>query len=676
MTTRYLVISSDEAPDRLRLFKQQEKFYNLNFDVINIDNDEDIFKGHIRALYDFIKSTDDYCVILETGVILSCAFKETLEAFIQQGLTGWGACWLGLTLNNSKEPQPILQEYNDLLMTVSYPSGHFGYLLTREVAGNILLNIKDTNGYIDVILMNICEKLNYPKLALKCPIVYLNVWLQDNSTIDIHEKVDLALYRRDFEIMHLEKNHSLKIYTPNLIIGNQKNDLSLKEIEEILNEFYKTKNVYTLRALKTWKQKIVTVIDDNKGEDYYGRALFYLSYIPTTIYIKEGVSISKLPIFPYMKIKYGKPILKSNEIFVALTRKHFIPRWTFNNYWIDTDWVGFYCDNKLIRNYFYSGLRTNKHYQTNISQQTNNKKLLYQLYRAAEEGLSFEDKIEYIKLLKEQERTLLLDRMNRIIEKETQFKTNNISKLKRTVAFYEADFARNFITSDDEIVSPDDYPDLLITSKDCNFPAKKHIVFSTKPEVISTENKIVISSYKNPRYLWFPEFLWLNIEDIEEKRNSHIGKRDVFCALTSFTPSEKEASLMTLLQTFEKVESAGTFGANQEIIDSNSESVCNFYQRANFVIICDDIIIPGLINMKLILAFMAGCIPIYLGPPEVELFFNEKAYINIHHYKTIDEFFNKIRSIQLNDQRQEYLRQSIFKETAKEFITEFKKLFS
>lgn len=675
MTTRYLVISNNETPDRLSLFEKQTRFYDLDFNVISINNDEDILNGHLQALNDFIKSTDDYCVIVESGVILSCAFKETMQKFIQQGLTKWGVCWLGLTLNhhnNSKRPQPILQEYNNLLMQVSYPLGHFGYIITREVAGTILKT--NQTGYVDVILMDTCEKLNYPKLALKSPIVHLNVWLQKD--FEIYESVDLALYRRDFEIMQLERNPSLKIYTPNLIVGAPKNDLSLMEIEKILNDFYSSKNSYLLNTLKTWKQRIITVINDNQGDDYYGRALFYLSYIPTTVYVKNGIDLSKLPLFPNMKIKYGEPVLKSHELFVALTRKHFIPRWTFDKYWIDTDWIGFLCDNKFIQNYFYSGQRNNKHYQTNIFQQTTDKNLLYQLCRAAEEGLSMEDKIKYIALLKERKYTTLLNRLNQNIALETNFSVESITQYTRTVAFYEADFAQNYLKSTDEVVSPDDYPDLLITSKDCKFPAKKHIVFSTTPENISTENKIVVSAYKDSRYTWIPEFLWRNIDEIEEKRNSHLGKRDVFCALTSFIESEKEASMMDLLANFRKVESAGFFNANQQSIEPNVQSIYNFYQRANFVIICDDNIIPGLINMKLFIAFMAGCIPIYLGPPEIDIFFNEKSYINIHHYKTVEEFFNKVRSIELNDQRQEYLRQPVFKEKTKEFIAEFRKLFS
>lgn len=670
MATRYSVVSVDGSPDKLALFEEQAKFYNLKY---NLFCDNTSWKAHIFALLDFMKSTDDYCVILETGVVISCNLQNEIERFINTTNEKWGVCWLGLTLNhhnNSTRPQPVLEEYNDVVMKISYPLGFFGYIITREAAGH-MFKCSDKNPY-DVNLMEACNNLGYPKLALKNPVVHLNVWLDDVDTINLYESVDLALYRRDYEISFLENNPKLRVYAPNLLVGAPREDLSLKEIEEILNEFYETENPKILNALKTWKQKIVTVIENE--EDYYGRALFYLRHIPVTAYVKNGVNLGKIPIFPLMKLKYGKPQIKPNDLFVKLTQYHFIPRDTFSKYWFNTNWVGFQCGKEFIQNYFYSGDRSLIHRGEDIKVYGGDNKLMYHLYREAEEHLNLVEKFALATLANDNGYKTLAARLNAEIEEEVNKKP--IESKRYTAAFINADFAKNHLKESVEYVDPNTYPDFLFSLGDCNFPAKKHIVFSQSPEEISTLSKTVISSYKHPKYHWFPNFFWLGVDEIERVRNNQTNDRSKFCVVTSFKQNEKEDSMKEFLDKFKNVDSAGPYNPNCEIIQLTFSEMLQLYSQYNFVLICDDPIIPGMISMKFIVALMAGCIPIYLGPPEVDLFFNPNCYINFHHFKTIEEFIIKIRYSELNNKRSEFLSQSMFTPKVSEMASAFTKFFT
>jgi len=692
MTTKYFVITETARPDKAENFKQQANYYGLEFENVTEKNEENLNRfsnkiAHYKALNEFILTTNDYCVILESGVIISCAFKDTIEKYLQQLNFKWGVCWLGLTLNhhnNSKRPQPIIREFNDMLMTCSFPLGYFGYILTRTAAGEILKRAANEVGAYDNEMIEVCDELKVPKLVLKSPIVYLNVWYETPELIKLHEDVDLALYRRDFELNFMIENPNRKVYLPNLFIGESV--LPSRElIQNNLNEFYLKKNRMFLDSLKTWKQRFITEIISNEGEEHFGRTLFYLSFLPVVVYINKGVNCETLPIFPLMKVKYGEKILDPSDIFIKLTKYHFIPRNTFSQYWTDTNWNGFLCEDKIIQNYFYSGKRNRKYNNKNISETIrrigNNETKIYQFFRSIEDDLNLDELNLHFSLAMKFNQASISSRIDQKISDLSGSDRKFTSEKKRAVAINKIEIIKALLNEDDELVDPDTYPDLLITT-DEDLPAKKKIIFSNVPNQnrIGKDFDIVITSYKDDRYSWFPEFLWQNPESLQSIRDQNIStNREFFCALVCDSPNDKEETMMKFLDTFKKVESAGKFYNNQSdglIIDTGDiNNIINLYKKATFALICDDLIVPGLINMKLILAYISGCIPIYIGPVETQEFFNTSSYIDIHSYKTLEEFIGTVRRIELTERKVQMLKEKIFTPKVKVVYDAFKKLF-
>lgn len=675
MATLYLVVKDSNAPDQFRRFEEQSKFYNLDFSpVVGNDPGNSKLSGHLQALINFLKSSADYCVILDSDVIISCAFKDTVDKLVSTIRTRWGVCWLGMTVNhhnNTARPQPILEEFNEILLTSSFPLGNFGYILTREVAGVILKNHGNIN-YFDVALMETCDLLGYPKLALKNPVVHLNIWGRDKWEIKLYENVDLALYRRDFELDYLEEDENRRVYPNNLLIGH--NDFTTKEIVNILQKYHTSRNSEALDVLRTWKQKLITTIDEYN--QHQGRALFYLRHIPLTIYIKKTLDLDKLPVFPKMKIKYGKVETKKNKIFVKLTQYHFIPRDTFSKVWVNTEWLGFMVETKFIKNYFYSGNKMNKHVKTNIASQTKDNTLLYHLYRETQEFLNLEEKTKFYELALELQDEVLAASLDFEISKESGEPRKTTGPVKRRVALIEAQFAKSYLRSDDELISPEFFPDLLISTEDNDFSARKRIIFLRKPTKLKFDYDIIISSFKDEAYHWVPEIFWdIDIDIVESNRSKYQNSRDIFCALTSFSENEREKSMMDFLESFRKITSVGSHHNNGDSISPDVSSISKFYEKANFVLVAENPIISGLIDWRLMIAFNSGCIPIYLGSPEVKPLFNPKAYINLQNFKTMEEFSNSIRAIALKGEYSEIRKETLFTEESLKIIKEFKKIF-
>lgn len=59
--------------------------------------------------------------------------------------------------------------------------------------------------------------------------------------------------------------------------------------------------------------------------------------------------------------------------------------------------------------------------------------------------------------------------------------------------------------------------------------------------------------------------------------------------------------------------------------------------------------IPGYITEKIFDAFFAGCIPIYWGPPDIDLFVPKNCYINKAQFSTYEELYKHMKSLSLSE---------------------------
>lgn len=613
MKIKYFVITSPVAPDRYENFKKQADHYGLKFDVFR-ENDYPNNSGipnfyfnqstnHIKALIEFLRSTSEYCVVLTDEVIISCSFEDTIKALIPSINEKWGTCWLGATINHhnfSARPSPIILEYSKTLSICNYPLGYFGYLITRECAENILLKTKEKINYFDVMLNEVCDEMKVPKLFLKEPAVYLNVWYHDKKITQLHEECDLSMYRRDFELWHLIRNPTYDIYRPNLSIG------SFVDPDEYLDNFSLSFDPLDLKPLFTYQQEIVSQITKNDNINHIGKTLYFLRHIPLRLYIRDQHSV-RIPIYPNMTVIYGTPEVKRNEIFIKMTKYHFLTYRTFDRIWDNVNWKGHLCDDKVVSNYFKNGNGKDVFLSTPPRQilEKTNPQLLLNLYRSIEEHLT-----------------------------DSQIPKDLLDSLRTE----KKNISRDGETTDDSLMA-----DLVITSDpDCSRVGKKRILLSNQ---FNSDFDLIVSPVKGIKdTIWVPSFFydninWRNLEKIRKENQG--GLRDVFCSV-----KDSDSRIVKNLTEF--------FGRYQKV--ENEEK----YQNSVFILACD--------HRELLSAYANGAIPIIWGNSDDLIFFNPKSYISIQDYETFDLMIEEVRRIDLNDLAPQYLSENVFSDQIQTFI--------
>lgn len=127
------------------------------------------------------------------------------------------------------------------------------------------------------------------------------------------------------------------------------------------------------------------------------------------------------------------------------------------------------------------------------------------------------------------------------------------------------------------------------------------------------------------------------------------NKKD-FC---SFVYSNKDSEdirtdLFNKLSEYKKVNSGGKY-LNNCICESGKEGKLNFQKKHKFSIACENSTHPGYCTEKIVQSFAAQTIPIYWGDPKVKETFNEKAFINVNDYESLDDLVNRIKEIDNDD---------------------------
>ena len=158
------------------------------------------------------------------------------------------------------------------------------------------------------------------------------------------------------------------------------------------------------------------------------------------------------------------------------------------------------------------------------------------------------------------------------------------------------------------------------------------------------------------RYFRLPlYYLYADINEMMESKH-HLNAEEVargktdFCSITvsnaDRNPIFKE--LFDHLSIYKKVDSGGRWMNN---VGGRVNNKLTFDASHKFSIVCENCAQPGYTTEKLVQAFAAGCIPIYWGDPEVTRVFNEKAFIHVQSYASVEEVAEAVRQIDKDEVR-------------------------
>jgi hypothetical protein len=139
-----------------------------------------------------------------------------------------------------------------------------------------------------------------------------------------------------------------------------------------------------------------------------------------------------------------------------------------------------------------------------------------------------------------------------------------------------------------------------------------------------------------------------------------------FCAFLAKNCMLERLELMRLLNRIDKVDALGSCGSDKATKNSPEttklsvlgfETVDNFsyldravqaYQEYKFVICVENSRIVGYVTEKIVNAFLAGSIPIYIGAPDIETHFNPKSFINCNRID-MSECVKLVRKVHENE---------------------------
>jgi hypothetical protein len=95
----------------------------------------------------------------------------------------------------------------------------------------------------------------------------------------------------------------------------------------------------------------------------------------------------------------------------------------------------------------------------------------------------------------------------------------------------------------------------------------------------------------------------------------------------------------------------------------NFDSAMEGYKQCKFVLALENKYTDGYITEKIVNAFHSGAIPIYKGSKNINELFNEKAFINIDDFETVDECVEHVVNM-TDEERQTMLSENILNKTS------------
>ncbi len=155
------------------------------------------------------------------------------------------------------------------------------------------------------------------------------------------------------------------------------------------------------------------------------------------------------------------------------------------------------------------------------------------------------------------------------------------------------------------------------------------------------------------RYLRLPVF-YLYEESCKLMEKKHIIYKEPQNKFCNFIYSNENADTIRedffqlLSNKYKKVDSGGRYKNNlwdKEPVKNKLE----FQKSYKFSIAFENSAHRGYITEKIVDAFAAGTIPIYWGAPDIKDFFNEKSFINVRDYNSLEDVIERVREVDADD---------------------------
>lgn len=151
-------------------------------------------------------------------------------------------------------------------------------------------------------------------------------------------------------------------------------------------------------------------------------------------------------------------------------------------------------------------------------------------------------------------------------------------------------------------------------------------------------------------YMWALQFIHKTEYDYNYIKSPKIKKKDAFCSFVVSNPNCKERNdFFQKLSQYKTVDSGGRLFNNINANLDGERAKIAFLSSRKFNICFEPMSYPGYVTEKILHAFYAGTIPIYWGSPTVSVDFNEKAFVNVHDYKSIDNVIERIMYLDQNE---------------------------
>lgn len=191
------------------------------------------------------------------------------------------------------------------------------------------------------------------------------------------------------------------------------------------------------------------------------------------------------------------------------------------------------------------------------------------------------------------------------------------------------------------------------------------------------------------RYLRFPLY-WLYKSDCERAKNKHLlsdesdlADRD-FCGFVSSHVCNLRDNFFKALSEYKQVSSGGPWMNNiGGTIGSSIEDKYCWQKQFKFVCCPENSITNGYVTEKLLQAFSAQTVPIYLGPKDAVKDFNTKAFINASDYNSYSDVIKYVSEVDTStDLYLSMLKEPAFitdnarEKACKELINFFTEIFS
>ena len=180
---------------------------------------------------------------------------------------------------------------------------------------------------------------------------------------------------------------------------------------------------------------------------------------------------------------------------------------------------------------------------------------------------------------------------------------------------------------------PDTYNAPYITVSAERWTLKRHKYRKNGPPLA----EIVSTTPRKLRELYFPFMAWSRI--VPQRVYYNNSNRQQFLVYIASNCVKKREKLFSLIKKLkpDAVALGVCSNPNKIGVPGGYGNLDHIYAQYNFGFAMENAQVPGYITEKIINVFRGGAIPIYWGDPNINQYFNPKAFINVDQFKNLQQ---------------------------------------